>query len=255
MMKGMKKIFLVALFGMALAALVLSVVNFTALQRNAEDTASYIKANAPTTDSAVRSWLDVRYLVANYTLPEGEKFYYVTWLEFEDGKLVNEMLTLWASAGINSSMMVVKPGEPVNEKTLSFIKFRDESDIPEHERTYERTIPVELLWSADTPKILFSVSVASTKPSSDFWMKLDGLISRGGGQRPYNGFTILGFAGSQQGREGKEEEGRGGSIPFIFENTKYVGLLAIKTFATLEDLRADLESLHKIWDVFDGERK
>jgi len=244
----MKKIFLAVLFGMALAALVLSVVNFTASRRSAEETVSSIKTH---TDSAVRRWLNVSSLVANYTFPEDAKFYYVTWLEFDEGKLANEKLIMYIK-GVQLGIMgmTVEPDEPVNEKTLRDLL--EERHPHLHKGIFERTLRVELLWSTDTPEILFWIGGSSVKIPSEFWMKLDGGISPNIQEVPYNGFTILGSAASRLNQKGEVTRF---ITPLSLEDTKYVGALAIKTFATEEELKADLESLHKIWDVFNGEEK
>jgi len=241
----MKKLFFIVLFGMAFTALILSVVNFAASRNSTENTAPSIEVNLPSTvattltDSAIRSWLDVCYLVANYTLPEDAHFFYVTWLEFEDGKLVNEKLTLVVSMGL---WMDVKPNEPVSEKILG--------NLNDYYDFYDKSIlHIELLWSADIHKILFTAAGGTTKQVNDFWMHLsDRIISSHIEPDPYHGYTILGFAASRLNRNGEEADAENIHFPQILDEKKDVGVLAIKTFATEEALRQDLETIHKSWD-------
>jgi len=211
---------------------------------------SNLKPNAPSTDNALRSWLDIRSIVTNYTLPEDAKFYYVVFLEFEDGKL-NAPLNGYISAGALSINFEVSPDKPVGERTLGSLN--EDNDLIHRERNDGRDLRIELLWSADTPKILFALSNGTansetTRTENDFWMKLDGTISTGAGWGAYKGFTILGRANSRLNQKAETARSSTSELGIEIADKKYVGALAIKTFASVEELRKDLEALHKIWE-------
>ena len=275
MKKIFLKIFFTAIFGvffgLAFAGLVLkSVEHFNASHRLAANPSSGEKAaaqpidapssksNAPDTsvDREVRYWLGLRDIIAEHIFPEDARFFYVTWLEFEDGRLVNDSLSLTNISDKGCTSMSVQRNVPIGERRLASL-----NDL--YFSPSDPTIRVEFIWSGDTPKVLLSISSAKTStmspPSNDFWMKLDGHNSSMGkvfhDGKPvpvdpsYKGYVVLGVASSRLDQKGETTGNATSNLAESIADKKYVGAVVIKTFATAEELRADLEALHKIWDL------
>ena len=227
----MKKILFIALFAVALAALVSSVMlgiviaAFVFTERSEETSR---------TDARLREFLGVSTIASVYTFPKDAKYYYLTSLGFEDGKLTEDK-------GFASYGQISAP-----------------------------SIDFEIIWSPEMPKMI--VHMPSRRSGvhgrlrsfnivhHDFWLKLDGgayaldktLRKDYFGTLPqdqkFADYTILGFATSQLKQNGEMSSSTSSFFPKQLEEKKYVGAVVVKTFRTEEEFKKGLEAIGESWD-------
>ena len=182
----------------ALVALGFAVAAFVASQRDAKTTQA---------DTTLRKLLAAQSIAIDYIFPKGANYYYLTSLEFEDGKLTPNRAfvccTQIHTPSINAEVMWV-PGTTKMTTHMPTIRGGKES------KGFTMT--------------------GFNDATLDFWMKLDGMISNI--QDSYEDYTILGYAGSQETREGLTGYAPAHDFSTALKCRKYVGAVAIKTFKT-----------------------
>jgi hypothetical protein len=155
-----------------------------------------------TEDHALRFFLGINAILANYHLPEDAKYFAVFTLTFADGKLLD----------------------------------KERRAFGETARLERKPFQAEYLWSRKDRTVALVTFGAYARTESDFWMKLDGGVTSGH-VVSYEGYTILGWGFSSMEQEGGK---RGVSPDFLetLRDKKYMGALAIKTFKTQEEYDA-----------------
>jgi len=197
----MKKYFTLII---ALAALTLALVNFCISQRAEKNAASHTDVSF--TVRGLLGFFGISNLAVNYALPADTNYYGVMSLNFEDGQLISEGWTTFATG-----------------------------DIP---LPKDRRVRAELLWSTTEPKMVWVFPDATGLWPTDLWMKLDGFRFPNVKDTQYEGFTILAFASSRLDHDGKENNIGTTDFATELKSKKHVGAIAIKTFKTREELDA-----------------
>ena len=160
----------------------------------------------PTPDFALRSFLGVNTLRGEFIVPEGDKIFLVSLLEYKDGKLANKAGSSFGSV----------------------------------EHTAPGPLTAEVLWGKSGDKdwlTLFGPGAAGSQDEDDFWKQLDGGISSipQGARENHDGYEIIGFAESSLQHDGTKSDVNGGTFTSALAERKYVGALGVRTFKTMDE--------------------
>jgi hypothetical protein len=180
--------------------------------RNARSRNTPSSAASPppaSSDEQLRAFSGLMSIKGRYTFSPADRFYALTTLCFEDGRLVR-------IGGISTG--------------------------PVHAPEFDG----EVIWGMFEGKPRMTLSTPGTQANEDgaFWMKLDGARSGIYPSATFDGYTILAMAQSRLEQDGNPQNRYSSAFDETVKQKKYVGALALRTFATEQELNAFMNSVN-----------